>query len=125
MRRLVTVLVFLLPAWGCDSGPSGPGDLSGEVRSTGTDLGGAVLQVVGKGIDGFSGVGGSRVFWAPMSVDDSYRVVVFTESPGDLQFRVSVQDLEERAPSATVVSLVDGQNLNLPVTGDYQVRFTH
>ena len=125
MRRLAAVSVFLLLAWGCDSGPNGPGDLTGEVRSTGADLGGAVLQVVGKGIDGFSGVGGSRVFWEPMGVDDSYRVVVITESPGDLYFRVSVQDLGERAPSATVVNLVDGQNTNLPATSDYRVSFTH
>ena len=125
MKRLATASVFLLLAWGCDSGPSGPGDLTGEVRSTGTDLGGAVLQVVGKGIDGFSGVGGSRVFWAPIDVADTYRVVVITDSPGDLHFRVSVQDLGEQAPAAAVVNLVDGQNTNLPATKDYQVRFTN
>ena len=125
MRRLAAVLTLLFLAWGCDSGPNGPGNLTGEVRSKGPDLGGAVLQVVGRGIEGFSGVGGSRVFWEPMGSDDSYRVVVITEAPGDLHFQVSVEDLGERPPSATIVSLVDGQNTNLPATNDYQVRFTH
>jgi hypothetical protein len=117
--------MVVLLAWGCDSGPSGPGDLAGLVQANGADLGGAVLQVVGRGIDGFSGVGGSQVYWATTDIDDTYRVIVISESTGNLHFQVGVQDLGGPRPSASVVNLVDGQNRTLPATSGYKVRFTH
>jgi hypothetical protein len=125
MRRLAAILTVALLGWGCDAGPSGPGILDGVVLSTGTDLGGAVLQVVGTGIEGFSGVGGSRVYWAPVGGDDTYRVIVITESAGDLHFQVAVQDLGDRRPVAAVVNLVNDQNVNIPATSDFKVRFSH
>ena len=116
-------LVILLVT-GCDSDPSGPGELTGEVLTSGAELGGAVLQVVGVGIQGFQGVGGSRVYWAPMTTEDSYRVIVIQEIPGDLRFQVSVEDVGDRSPSAVVLNLVNGENINLSVTNDYRVRFS-
>jgi hypothetical protein len=123
MRRvlLASALVFSL-AWGCDSGPAGPGSFLGTVQSEGPPLGGAVLEVVGKGIEGFSGVGDTRVFWAPQAAANTYRVVVIAPTPGDPQFQVSVQNLGAGRPKAALLGLVGGDNRTLPVTNDYRVR---
>lgn len=122
-RAFSLALIIGLVAWGCDSGPSGPGNLVGTVQSVDRPVGGAVLEVVGKGIQGFSGAGGSRVFWAPKGTTDTYRVVVITPTAGDPQFQVAVADLGAGKPRATVISVVDGSNLTLPPTSDYKVRF--
>ncbi len=125
MRRLVLILSSLaLLAWGCDSGPSGPGELTGSVQTPGPPLGGAVLEVAGKGITGFSGAGGTQVLWAATATADTYRVVLVSQTPGPLQFRVAVEDRGGRKPDATVVSLVSGENLPLPPTDGYRVSFT-
>jgi hypothetical protein len=84
-----------------------------------------VLEVVGSGIQGFSGAGGTKVFWAPQGTPSVYRVIVVGETAGDLPFSVSVQDLADRKPRATVVSLVDLNNLPVPVTKDHKVKFTN
>jgi hypothetical protein len=125
MRRFAAVAALALLAWGCDSGPKGPGELVGTIESRGPVLGGAVLEVVGKGIEGFSGSGGSRVFWAARpDLQDGYRVIVIQPAPaGEIQFRVSVQDLAEGRPRASLVNLVGVDNFTLPATPEYRVRF--
>ncbi len=127
MRRSVLTAALALLAWGCDSGPSGPGELVGSVESPGPLLGGAVVEVVGEGIEGFSGSGGSRVFWAARTgVPNTYRVVVIDPSPArEIRFRVAVRDLGGERPQALLVNLVDGQNLTIPATSEYRVRFRH
>jgi hypothetical protein len=125
MRRLAAVAALALLAWGCDSGPKGSGEYVGSIQTPGPVLGGAVLEVVGKGIEGFSGSGGSRVFWAARpDLQDGYRVIVLHASPsGEIQFRVSVQDLAEGRPLASIVNLVGVDDLTLPATPEYRVRF--
>jgi hypothetical protein len=111
-------------AAGCDSGPSGPGDLQASVQTPGTALGGAALEVVGKGITSFSGTGSTRVFWAATSTPDTYRVVLVTPTPGPLQFRVSVEDMGTSKPVASFVALVGGDDIPVPATTQYRVVFT-
>jgi len=125
MKRLTVFGALVFLAVGCDSGPSGPGDITGTIQSPGSPLGGAVVEIVSSGIEGFSGAGGTRIFSAIQENPVVYRVIVIGESGGDLTFRVSVQDRGGRLPRASVVSLVDLNNLPLPVTEDYVVRFTH
>jgi hypothetical protein len=115
---------MILLVGGCDSGPSGPGDLTGILETPGPVLGGAVLEVMGKGITKFSDSGGTRVFFSATDVPNTYRVVLLASVPGTLQFRVSVQDKGARRPDVSVVNLVSGENLTLPPTADYQVRFS-
>lgn len=98
MRRLAVFLAFTAVSWGCDSGPSGPGQVNASLAPTAQPLGGAVLEVVGKGIDGFAASGGTRVFSAATTMANTYRVVLISDVPGTLEFTVSVQDLGERAP---------------------------
>jgi hypothetical protein len=123
MRRIAFFMALFLGTAACDSGPSGPGNLTGWIRSAGPELGGVALEVVGPGIDGFSGTGGTQVFWAPRGTADTYRVVVVGSSPGDLQFNVSVQDVGGSKPVATLIHVVDGDNLPRPATGQFRVRF--
>jgi hypothetical protein len=84
-----------------------------------------VLEVVGRGVQGFSGAGGTKVFWAPQNDPKVHRVVVIGQGGGDLEFLVSVEDRANRKPRATVVNLVDMENRSLPVTNDYKVRFSN
>jgi len=124
MKRLVLMLFVVILASACDSGPSGPGVLTGTLRTAGAPLGGAVLEVVGKGVTGFSGAGSTEAFYAARDTENTYRVVLISSSPGDLQFTVSVEDKGARKPIASVVNLVSGDNLPIPATADYTVAFT-
>jgi len=112
MRRLAIGLTAILLLGACDSGSSGPGDLTGILETPGPVLGGALLEVTGKGITKFSDSGNTRVFAATTDVPGTYRVILMTKVPGSLQFRVSV------------VNVVSGENLSLPATADYRVRFS-
>ena len=124
MSRLVLLVGMALTLAACDSGPSGPGELTGFDETPGPVLGCAVLEVVGKGITGFSGSGGTHVFSAPTGVEATYRVVLLAQTPGQLQFRAAVQDRGAKKPAVSVVSVVSGSNLPLPATADYRVRFS-
>ena len=124
MKRFAMMLTVVVFASACDSGPSGPGDLTGTVQTVGAPLGGAVLEVVGKGITGFSGAGSTQLFYAATQEENTFRVVLISSSPGDLQFTVSVEDKGGKKPSASVVKLVSGGNLPIPATADYTVAFT-
>ncbi|MFO8175630.1 MAG: hypothetical protein ACQET1_10430 [Gemmatimonadota bacterium] len=123
-RPFLALLLLVSALFGCsDSG--GPGELTGTVQTPGPVLGGAVLEVVGKGITGFSGAGATRVFHAPTETEGTYRVVLLSSSPsGPLQFRVAVQDVGAKKPSASLVNLTSGENLPLPATAEYGVKFT-
>jgi hypothetical protein len=104
----------------CDSGPKGPGFLSASVEGP-IPLGAAIVEVHGDGVIGFEGAGGTHVFSAP-SQPGIHRVVLVGETPGELAFRVQVQELRDGAPSATVVSAAGGDNIPLATVQAFQVR---
>ena len=83
-----------------------------------------MLEIVATGVEGFSGVGGTRVFWAPQEDPVVFRVIVIGEGGGDLKFSILVQDRSDRTPRGSVVLLTDLNNRPVPVTSDYDVRFT-
>jgi hypothetical protein len=124
MRRLLVVAALALSVGACDSGPDGPGDLAGQVQSPAPSLGGAVFEVVGSGIEGFSGAGGTRVFWARQDNPVAYRVIVLGDGGGELAFTATVKERGGRLPRSTVVSAVDTENRPLPVTKDFKVKFS-
>ena len=124
MKRIAGLAVLVALAAGCDSGPSGPGDLTASIRSPDASFGGAVLEIVATGVESFSGAGGTKVFWALQDDPVVYRVVVIGEGGGELNFSISVQDRASRTPRASVVSLVDLNNQPILVTQDYEVKFT-
>ncbi|MGD2120092.1 MAG: hypothetical protein PVJ76_00035 [Gemmatimonadota bacterium] len=125
MRRLLVCAILGLLAAGCDSGPEGPGDFTGTLQSGGVAVGGVVLEVVGSGVEDFTGAGGTRVFWASQSDPKVHRVIVIGEGSGDLEFQVAVEDRGRGKPRATVLNAVDLENRPLPVTQDFKVRFTN
>jgi len=124
MRTLIGGILALFLLAGCDSGPDGPGDLSGTVQSSGSPLGAVVIEVVGAGIEGFQGTGDTKVFWARQEDPNIYRVVVVGDGSGDLRFSVSVRDRGARVPRALVASAVDAENGILPVANDLRVRMS-
>jgi len=110
-RRLVAVIVtaVALGLAGCDSGPQGPGSITGF--ATGPDVGGVVLEVRGSGIRSFSARGSTRLYSA--AVQDrraTHRVVLISPEPGELAFDMEVDDLGMEGPTVRVVSAADGQN---------------
>ena len=125
MKRSAVGLVLLLLTGGCDSGPDGPGDITGTLQTPGVSVGAAVLEVVGGGVQGFAGAGGTKVFWAQQVDPKNHRVVVVGSGGSDLQFQVSVEDRSKRAPRVTVVNLVDTGNRSVPVSQDYKVKFSY
>jgi len=124
MKRILVALSLGLLLGACDDGSGGPGELTGTLESPGSGVGGAVLEVVGKGITGFSGSGGTQVYWAPSSAEGTYRVILLSQASGELRFRVAVQEKGAKKPQAVVVSVVSGANVPVPATADYRVRFS-
>lgn len=122
MRRFGGLLILAFLTAACDTGPDGPGDLSGSIRAPQSSLGGVVFEMVGQGIEDFSGEEGTKVYWARQDDPIVYRVIVIGETGGDLQFRVSVADRGNRLPRALVVSAVDLENRPVPVTSDFEVK---
>ena len=108
---------------GCDTGPSGPGELTATVQAPGQTLGGVVLEVTGKGVETFSGSGNTRVLWAATDQPEVYRVVAINQNPGSVQFQVSVQDVGADKPRALIVNLIDGDNAALTLSDAYSVSF--
>ena len=97
-------------------GPSGPGALT--ARITGEGLGGVILEVDGRGIQGFSARGDSRVYSAPMpGRENVHRVVIIHPSGGELGFDIAVDDVGMESPVVRVVSATRTDNTLMSVGG--------
>ena len=111
MRRalVVSALVCGLLVGACDSGPKGPGQLTGRLRSGPIPVGAIVLEFTGAGITGFSGSGVTQAFFAE-NAPGVFRVVLVTTTAGEMDFKISVQDVEAPFPSITSVQAVGADN---------------
>jgi hypothetical protein len=107
--NLVAALAAGLLLAACDSGPKGPGQLTGRMQSGPIPVGAIVLEFSGSGITGFSGSGSTRVFFSERA-SGVFRVVLVTPTPGEIAFQISVDDLEAPLPAVTVVEAVGGDN---------------
>lgn len=106
-------LAVMLAACGDSGGPEGPGSFEGTVRSSTAEVGAVVLELTGPGIQGIEGIAGTRAFEsasAAGAATDAHRVVLVSDTPGSMGFRVRVDDLAAGAPRAILVSAVDGEN---------------
>ena len=118
--RLVAAAALALSAAACE--PSGPGDLDATV-TTPVPTGAAVIQVVGRGIDGFEGQGDVRVFAEPGTPADTIRkIILVSPSGGALRFRIEVRDVSADPPRALVLSAVDPANRAIASVTGYVVR---
>ncbi|MDA0329516.1 MAG: hypothetical protein O2958_10970 [Gemmatimonadetes bacterium] len=107
-------LFLLLVGVGCDSGPSGPGALTGRV--TGQPLGAVVLEVTGVGIQGFDGRGSSQAYSAAVAGRvDTYRVVLVDAVGGDITFDIRVDDVRMEPPTVVVIAAARPDNVSQPV----------
>lgn len=104
----------------CDFGPSGPGTLVGRV-SAGA-LGAVVLEVEGRGIQGFTGRGSTQVYSAALPERPNvHRVILMDSEGGELGFEVSVDDRGMDGPFISVVQAAGADNSMLP-SGTVTVR---
>ncbi len=111
MRRslLAPALATLLLLSACDSGPTGPGALTGRLTSGPIPVGAVVLEFTGAGITGFSETGNTRLFFRE-NAPSAFRVVMVTPTPGEMSFQIHVQDVEAPFPAVTAVQAVGGDN---------------
>ena len=119
------VLVGLLSAAltglsACQTGPDGPGTVSGTVTGP-ADLGAAVLDVVWAGVQGFEGQGSTQVYSAAVAGEPNrYRVILVGPAGGDLTFGIFVDDVYLEGPIVTVVDATGSDNLPRSI-GDVRV----
>ncbi len=106
----IVVALVLTSVSACDSGPDGPGAITGRLSAEA--LGAVVLEVQGKGIRGYEGLGASRVYSAPVAGrTDRDRVVIVDPTGGEIQFRIVVDDLGMNGPFVAVITAAGTDNL--------------
>ncbi|MDH3422233.1 MAG: hypothetical protein OEN00_04540 [Gemmatimonadota bacterium] len=114
MSRLVLVGLLCVALTGlsaCQTGPDGPGTVSGRVTGP-ADLAAAVLDVVWAGVQGFEGQGSTQVYSAEVAGEpDRYRVILVGPAGGDLTFGIVVDDVYLEGPIVTVVNAAGSDNL--------------
>lgn len=107
--RIFGVLALLALFAACDSGPEGPGALTGRV--TGEELGAVLIEVVGPGITGFEALGSTQVYAAAVADEvDTHRVVLVSPQTGELTFHIQVEDRGMEGPVITVLQAALGDN---------------
>jgi hypothetical protein len=114
-------LAVLWAATACDSGPKGPGFLTGTIEGP-VPLGAAIVEVQGEGVLGFEAAGTTHVFSTPSDQPGVHRVVLIGETPGDLPFKVQVQEMRDRPPSATIIQASGADDIPLATTQAFQVH---
>ena len=114
-------LATTLATSACDSGPRGPGALEATLEAE-EALGAVTLEVVGPGILGFEGTGGTQAWGAVVSVAAGrHRVVLVNPTSGELSFRILVEDLGAEHPVITVVDAAGTDDLQR-LAGGIDVR---
>lgn len=118
--RALLALACAAALFACDTGPDGPGTVSGTVTGA-SDLGAVVLDVTWRGIQGFQGEGSTQLYSAPVPGEpDRYRVILVDPSGGDLTFGISVDDVYLESPVVVVVEAADTVDRPRP-PGDLRV----
>lgn len=118
LRAIALLAVLGLPA--CDTGPDGPGTVSGTVTGA-ADVGAVVLDVIWKGVQGFEGQRSTQVYSAAVAGEEGrYRVILVGPTGGDLSFGIVVDDVYLEGPVVTLVEATGSDNLPRSV-GDLSV----
>lgn len=121
VRRLAPLVVPAVVWAACETGPSGPGTLTGTVASPNGPEGAALVVVSGQGLGAVSGAGSTRAFSHQNGTE--MRIVLVNLTPGELRFGVEVPDVGAPPPTATVLQVVDGENRVRPVLTGYRIEF--
>lgn len=105
----------------CESGPRGPGTFEASLDAE-EALGAVTLEVVGRGILGFEGTGGTEAWGAVVSAAEGrHRVVLVNPTSGELSFRILVEDVGSELPAITVVDAAGTDDLQR-LTGGIDVH---
>ena len=88
----------------------------------GVALGAAVLQIQGRGVRSFSGVGATQTFGEEPGAGDVVHRVVLVAPGGPLTFRIDVADLGTGPPAAAVITAADDGNRAISPVG-FEVTF--
>jgi hypothetical protein len=100
--------------------PLGPGALQAALVSPNGPEGAVVLELAGPGL-GEVTVAEGEVF--AQADGNTTRLVIIRDIPGQIQFRVQVNE-RSAPPNATVVEVADGTNELRSSIAGYQVEFT-
>ena len=104
--RVLWAILFGVAA--CE--PSGPGEFTATVMAP-VPTGAAVVEIAGRTIRGFEGLGDVSTFAVSSAVGDSiHRVILVSPSGGELRFAIRVEDVGGVPPRAVVVSAADPSN---------------
>jgi hypothetical protein len=114
-------LALLVSSAACDSGPKGPGVLTGTIEGP-IPLGAAIVEVQGEGVLGFEPAGTTHVFDTPSDEPGVHRIVLIGETPGDLPFKVRVQEMRDRPPTATIIQASGADDIPLATVQAFQVH---
>ena len=113
--RLVAVSLFALAA--CESAGPTPGELEATLISPNGPEGAAVFEIAALGLGPITMQGG-QVFTS--ETGQVTRVVVILDAPGQLAFRIAVDDVDA-PPGVTVLEVADGDNNLQPSLSGYGV----
>jgi hypothetical protein len=111
-------LVVLVAAAGCDQ-ERGPGTIQVQIAAD-VPLGAVVVELTGKGVEGVEPLPGG---WVEGSVvqggggTPAYRIVAVLQTPGEMDIRVRVADLDAALPRARVVQASGADDLLLDALG--------
>lgn len=124
MRRVLAglALAVLLAAGGCDK-DRGAGTLTLSV-SADVPLGGVVVELRGRGIEGVDPLPGGWVeghAFTDASGDPGYRIVAVLEAPGELRLGVRVADLDRRLPAAAILEASGADDRPVQPLGSVEV----
>ena len=120
--RLTAAAIFTAAFLGCDSTPvdvAGPGTLDAVLISPNGAEGAAVLQLIGPGLGQVTATEGN-VFAEHGS--DGVRLVIVLDQPGDIKFRIAVDDVGD-FPAWEVIEVADGANELRASTSGYSMEF--
>lgn len=107
----------------CDSGPSGPGAVDARVEPGETGAAAAVVEVTGDGVRGFEAAGDTRIFASEVTgTPGLFRLVLVNPGPGEMRFRIEVEDRGARLPSGTVLFAADTANAPVHAVDELDVR---
>ena len=105
MRRIAVLMILALATACSDEGPvSQPGTLTASVVGPNGAEGGALIMLLGDGVEAVSPGGGTEVYVS--SADSRTRIVLIHPTGGDLTFEVDVADVTD-PPTWVIEEVVD------------------
>jgi hypothetical protein len=123
VARVAAVAGIVLAAGACDflgpDCPSGPGSLIATLVSPNGHEASAVFEVTGGAGLGEVSTDGGEVFF--QHLEDSSRVVVVMDAPGEIEFLIETDDIG-RFPDVEAIQVADGRNELRASLSGYEVR---